>query len=452
MMAAMTARIEPARHYFGTDGVRGVAGTPPMTAAFAFRLGSAAAEALRRRGGTAPRVAVGMDTRRSGPMLAHAITAGLTSRGAHVTWLGVMPTPGVSYLTRQLGCDAGVVVSASHNPYRDNGIKFFDAEGRKLLDEVEAEIEALLDAEVPPVTGEEIGSSGRYRHDDATYESFLLSHAPYLDGLKVGLDCANGAASAIAPRVFRKIGARLDVLFAEPDGVNINVDCGSTHPEALRARVLEHRLDLGVAFDGDADRAILVDRRGRLVTGDHVLAICALARGAKEVVATVMTNLGTERWLAERGVALHRVQVGDRYVHEELTRRGLELGGEQSGHVLFLDKAPTGDGILTALQLLAALRTSRKPLDAWMDEIPTFPQTLVNVRVPVDRKRELAGHPEVAEALRRAEEALGADGRINLRPSGTEPLVRVMVEGADEGAIHGIARDVASTVERVAAG
>ena len=452
MMTAMTVRPDLARQYFGTDGVRGVAGEPPMTAAFAFRLGTAAAEALRRRGHAAPRVAVGMDTRRSGPMLAHAITAGLASRGAHVTWLGVMPTPGVSYLTRGLGCDAGVVVSASHNPYQDNGIKFFDDGGRKLSDEVELEIEALLGAEVPPLTGDAIGSSERYRHDDATYEGFLLGHAPYLDGLKVALDCANGAASAIAPRVFRKIGARLDVLCAAPDGVNINVGCGSTHPEALRERVLEHRLDLGVAFDGDADRALLVDRRGRLVTGDHVLAICALARGATEVVATVMTNLGVERFLAERGVTMHRVQVGDRYVHEELTRRGLTLGGEQSGHVLFLDKAPTGDGILTALQLLAALRTSRRPLEEWMDEIPSFPQTLVNVRVPVERKGELAGHPDVAEALRRAEAALGADGRINLRPSGTEPLVRVMVEGADEGAIRGIARDVASAVERAAIG
>jgi phosphoglucosamine mutase len=448
-MPVMTRRL------FGTDGVRGIAGRAPMSAEVAFALGRATSERLRATLARPPRVVLGMDTRRSGPMLGHAFTAGAVSRGAHVTSAGVVPTPGVSFLTRHLGADAGVVVSASHNPFEDNGIKIFGPGGQKLADDEEAAIERWLDAgdeAYAEITGDAIGVSDRYRRDKGEYRAFLLQHAPYLDGLRVGLDCAEGAASELAPDVFRRIGARVHAIHARPDGRNINVACGSTHPASIRDHVLRNGLDVGVTFDGDADRGLLVDRKGRLVTGDHVLAIVARVRGERELVATVMTNLGIERWLAERGVTVHRTQVGDRYVLSELHRRGLRLGGEASGHVLFLDKAPTGDGILTALQALAAVRASGRPLEAWMDEIPSYPQVLRNVPVATGRKNEAARHPEVLAAVADVEADLGDEGRVNLRPSGTEPLVRVMVEGADEARVDAVARRLAEVVQRVGAG
>jgi phosphoglucosamine mutase len=441
------------RRFFGTDGIRGVAGTTPMTAAFALSLGSATAEHLWARRGERPRLVIGRDTRRSGPMLVSAVAAGLTASGADVIDLGVMPTPGVSHLVRALGAHAGVVVSASHNPYDDNGLKVFGPDGAKLDDDEEAELELHLEVATegrPQRTGADLGRVERYRSDEGHYLRFLLGQAPYLDGLRVGLDCAHGAAYQLAPRVFQQIGARLDVLFAKPDGTNINAGCGSTHPEALRQRVVASGLDVGVTFDGDADRALLVDRRGRLVTGDHVLAICAVVRGEKTVVATSMTNLGTERYLAERGITLQRVAVGDRYVLEALRREGLRLGGEQSGHVLFLDKAPTGDGILTALQVLAACRTSGRPLDAWVDEIPVYPQALVNVRVPAAAKVGLCEEPEVTAAVADAEADLGGDGRVNVRPSGTEPLVRVMVEASRQEVVDRWTVHVAAAIRRAA--
>ena len=440
------------RTYFGTDGIRGVAGKKPMTALFAFKTGAAVTEAIKHTGKATPSVVIGTDTRRSGPMLAQAAGAGIMSRGGTVIFLGIIPTPGVSYLARALHADAGIVISASHNPFEDNGIKLFNGDGEKLSDAVEHEVEVLLRQdpdELPSVTGEAIGTSRRYRRDDDDYMDFLLENAPYLDGLKVGLDCANGACYGLAPRLFQKIGARLDVTNAHPDGLNINVQCGSTHPEKMQTRVRELELDVGVTFDGDADRALLVDKKGRLVTGDHILAICALARGEKTVVATLMSNLGVERFLAERGVELVRTKVGDRYVHAELRERGLTLGGEQSGHVLFLDKAPTGDGIMTALQTLAAVRKSGRALESWMDEIPNYPQVLENVRVPNALKRTIKDHPDVREAVAKVETTLGDDGRINLRPSGTEPLVRVMVEGADQAHVEMLAKSVAQVVASV---
>ena len=421
-----------------------------MTAAFALQLGVAAAEGLKAAGVAKPTLVIGMDTRRSGPMLVHALAAGLCSRGADVTLAGVIPTPGVSYLTRHLNADAGVVVSASHNPFEDNGIKFFNAEGEKLSDEAEARVEAWLENpdKLEPVTGAAIGTSSRYEGRD-DYAEFLLQNAPYLDGLRVGLDCANGSSSHLAPEIFKKLGARLDVMNAQPDGDNINVKSGSTHPEALQARVVAADLDVGVTFDGDADRALLVDRRGRLVTGDHMLAICAVVRGERTVVATIMSNGGTEHYLKERGITLLRTKVGDRYVFEALRREGLTLGGEQSGHLLFLDKAPTGDGLLSALQTLAAVRKSGRALEDWLDDIPVYPQTLRNVRVTPDLKAHLAEHEEVQAALREAEARLQG-GRINLRPSGTEALVRVMVEGPNEKLVKAVAGDVAAVIERVA--
>ncbi|MGL4609770.1 MAG: phosphoglucosamine mutase [Trueperaceae bacterium] len=437
------------RKYFGTDGIRGVAGQHPMTADFAYSVGVAATEALKANGISVPRFLIGTDTRRSGQMLAQALSSGMMTRGAEVTFLGVLPTPGVSYLTCTLNADAGVVISASHNPYEDNGIKFFNHKGEKLSDEVEHTIEKWLEQPhtLEPVTGDAIGTSSRYRRDNNDYMKFLLSHAPYLDGLRLGLDCANGAAYELAPKIFQQIGARLDVINAHPDGVNINLHCGSTHPEALQARVKSLELDIGITFDGDADRALLVDKKGRLVTGDHILAICAATRNEKTIVATLMSNLGVENYLAQRGVSMMRTQVGDRYVHEALLANHLNLGGEQSGHVLFLDKAPTGDGLLTALQTLAAVRKSGKSLEGWMDEIPLYPQTLVNVKVPADKKKSLQEHPKVVEAVKHAETTLGSKGRINLRPSGTEALIRVMVEGADQHEIEGIAKAVAAVVE-----
>jgi phosphoglucosamine mutase len=452
------------RRYFGTDGIRGVAGEAPMTAAFALNLGVAAAETMRRSAGQHPHVLVGMDTRRSGPMLAHSAAAGLTSRGARVTWLGVIPTPGVSYLTRSLGADAGLMVSASHNPFHDNGLKLFDSDGEKLPDAREAVLEELLEAlaqgeldHLTPVTGADVGSVeegsagplGAGSPIDP-YFKHLLDNAPYLDGLRVALDCAHGAAYAIAPQLFNKIGARLDVINVTPDGHNINVQCGSTHPEAVRQKVLTGGFDVGVTFDGDADRALLVDARGRLVTGDHIMAITALSRGESQVVATQMTNLGTEKYLQQHGVALHRTKVGDRYVFEELRTRGLTLGGEQSGHLLFLDKAPTGDGMLTALMLLSAVRKSGRPLEQWMDEIPVYPQLLVNVTVPLELRDGLSAEPAIVAAAERAELELGDSGRLLLRPSGTEPLVRVMVEGQDHDLVERVANEVAQVVRDVA--
>ncbi len=420
-----------------------------MTAEFAFRLGMAATETFKVQGHSRPRIVIGSDTRKSGQMLEQAISSGILSRGGSVISLGILPTPGVSYLTRALEASAGIVISASHNPFEDNGIKFFKHDGEKLSDEVESQIESWLEKQemLEPVTGDAIGSVQRYRRDNDDYFKFLLSNAPYLDGMQLGLDCANGAAYEIAPRLFRQIGARIDVIHAHPDGLNINVACGSTHPEALQDYVLRHRLDAGVTFDGDADRALLVDRQGRLVTGDHILAICASARKETTIVTTLMTNLGVERYLAERGISMVRTQVGDRYVHEALLSQKLSLGGEQSGHVLFLDKAPTGDGLLTALQTLAAVRKSGKALETWLDEIPLYPQTLLNVRVAAERKKELEHHPDVAKAVKKAQETLGVSGRINLRPSGTEALIRVMVEGPDKQEIDGIASRVAEAVE-----
>lgn len=443
-MSAMNAT----REYFGTDGIRGTAGHHPLTAGFTVNLGVALAELLGKPPGRA-RFLLGMDTRRSGAMLAQAITAGLTSRGADVTLLGVVPTPAIAYLTRELKATAGIMISASHNPFQDNGIKIFTAGGEKLSDSLEARIEDFI-RELPDlddVTHTDIGLAVDDGDMTERYFRFLLDNAPFLDGLKVGLDCANGAASTLAPRVFKQIGARLDVVYAEPDGMNINAGCGSTHPQALQERVRQHDLDVGVTFDGDADRTQLIDRRGRLVTGDHMLAILAVTRGEKEVVATVMSNLGLERFLADNGINLHRTAVGDRYVGEELRKRDLSLGGEQSGHLLLLDRAPTGDGILSALQVLAAVRASDVPLEDWMDRIPVYPQLLTNVSVPNGSKDLIAGHEGVLKAVAAAEERLGDDGRVNVRPSGTEPLVRVMVEGPDDQTVQTLTAELVAAVE-----
>lgn len=446
-MLTMTSSPTPQRQFFGTDGIRAVAGEFPLTPAWVLSLGAAAGEVLRERNPRAS-VVIGKDTRQSGDMLEAALAAGLTSRGVGVTHLGVLPTPGVSYLTRELGADAGAVISASHNPYQDNGIKFFGATGEKLSDALEAEMEAAIVrvAELPPVTGTAMGSVTNYTEAERRYSSFLRAQAPDLSGLRIAMDCANGAAYRIAPRVFQAAGADVFAVYTNPDGHNINRHCGSTHLEHLKQLVQGGAYDLGVAFDGDADRCLFVDSRGNEVHGDHMLLLAARARGERSVVTTIMSNMALEVLLGSGGVALERTAVGDRYVHERMKAKGLNLGGEQSGHVLFLDVAPTGDGVLTALLILRAMRQLGTTLDALFDELVMFPQTLLNVRV-LD-KQAASRDPEVQAAVRAAEVRLSGRGRINLRPSGTESLVRVMVEGPDEAEIHELAREIADVIER----
>ncbi|WP_027459562.1 phosphoglucosamine mutase [Deinococcus murrayi] len=434
------------RKYFGTDGVRAVAGEHPLTPAWVMTLGAAAGEVLKRQNPRAS-VVIGKDTRQSGDMLEAALAAGLTSRGVTVIHVGVLPTPGVSYLTRSLGADAGVVISASHNPYQDNGIKFFGPSGQKLSDATELEIEAAID-EVPglaPVTGVDLGSVTNYAEAERLYTGFLRGYAPDLTGLKVAMDCANGAAYRVGPKVFQAAGADVFAVYTTPDGRNINRGCGSTHLEHLQRIVREGDYDLGVAFDGDADRALFVDSRGNVVHGDHMLLLGARARGEAAVVTTLMANMGLEVKLKEAGARLERTAVGDRYVHERLLEQGLTLGGEQSGHMLFLDVSPTGDGVLTALLTLGHMQKLGTTLDELHDDLMMFPQTLVNVRVA--DKKAIACDGAVQAAVSEAESRLSGRGRVNLRPSGTENLIRVMVEGPDEAEIHEIARTLAGVVK-----
>ena len=434
------------RKYFGTDGVRAVAGAFPLTASWVMQLGAAAGEVLK---GQNPRasVVIGKDTRQSGDMLEAALAAGLTSRGVNVIHVGVLPTPGVSYLTRHLNADAGVVISASHNPYEDNGIKFFGADGQKLRDATELEIEAAIDGvdALPPVTGVDLGGVTNYAEAERLYVNYLKAHAPDLSGLRIAMDCANGAAYRVGPKVFQAAGADVFAVYTTPDGRNINRECGSTHLDHLQRIVREGKYDLGVAFDGDADRALFVDSRGNVVHGDHMLLLNARARGEKAVVTTIMANMALEVKLNEAGIPLERTAVGDRYVHERLHDQHLTLGGEQSGHILFLDVSPTGDGVLTALLTLASMRATQTTLDELHDDLVMYPQTLVNVRVA--DKKAIAVDPAVQAAVTDAEAKLHGKGRVNLRPSGTENLIRVMVEGQDAAEIHEIARVLAGVVE-----
>lgn len=439
------------RKYFGTDGVRAVAGAFPLTAAWVMALGAAAGEVLKEQNPRAS-VVIGKDTRQSGDMLEAALAAGLTSRGVTVIHVGVLPTPGVSYLTRHLKADAGVVISASHNPYEDNGIKFFGADGQKLRDATELQIEAAIDRvdALPPVTGVDLGGVTNYAEAERLYVNYLRTHAPDLSGLRIAMDCANGAAYRVGPKVFQAAGADVFAVYTTPDGRNINRECGSTHLDHLQRIVREGKYDLGVAFDGDADRALFVDSRGNVVHGDHMLLLNARARGEKAVVTTIMANMALEVKLNEAGIPLERTAVGDRYVHERLHDQHLTLGGEQSGHILFLDVSPTGDGVLTALLTLGSMRALNVTLDALHDDLVMYPQTLVNVRVA--DKKAIAVDPAVQAAVTEAEAKLHGKGRVNLRPSGTENLIRVMVEGQDAAEIHEIARVLAGVVQTRGAG
>jgi phosphoglucosamine mutase len=418
------------RRLFGTDGVRGVANRD-LTADLALAIGRALGASLPRHA----TVVIGRDTRRSGPMLESALAAGLASAGADVALVGVLPTPAIAELVPRLGAAAGAVISASHNPFADNGIKLIGADGFKLADAEEARVEALVhdppgDA---PLEGAAVGDVSEVQEGRALYIRSLLERHPLdLSGVSVVLDCANGATSVTAPDVLRRMGARLSVIHAEPDGVNINEGCGSTHPRSLQHAVQEGGHDLGLAFDGDGDRVLAVDGRGELVDGDQILAILALhlhGRGelpGEAVVTTTMTNLGFRRAMAARGVEVRWTDVGDRYVLEEMRRGGYVLGGEQSGHLINLRHGPTGDGLATALMLLGALRASGEDLATAASVVQRMPQRLVGVRS--ERRGELPGAASVWDAVRAFEEEFGQDGRVVVRASGTEPLVRVMVE------------------------
>jgi phosphoglucosamine mutase len=446
---------------FGTDGVRGTANVHPMTAEVALSLGRAAAHVFRGDSGR-HQIIIGKDTRLSGYVFEDALTAGVCSMGVNVLVVGPMPTPAMAFLTPDMRCDAGIMISASHNPYQDNGIKFFSHDGFKLPDEVEARIESLIespDFEAVRAGADEIGQVKRIEDADGRYVVFLKHTFPVertLDGVKVVLDCAHGAAYKVGPAVFEELGAELTVIGDEPNGRNINDGVGALHPEVAAARVREVGADIGICLDGDADRCILIAENGEVVDGDAVMAMCAAdlqQRGALKgggVVGTVMSNLGLERFLEERGLHLVRAPVGDRYVVEAMRSKGYNLGGEQSGHVLFLDHNRSGDGLITSLQVLATMLASGKPLSALASVMPRFPQVLVNVQVA--DKRPLEELPDFQKALGAVESDLGDRGRVLVRYSGTEKKARVMVEGEDEGRVSEIANDLAEQLQRALAG
>jgi phosphoglucosamine mutase len=442
------------RKLFGTDGIRGVANQHPMTAEVALRLGRAVAHKFAstvRRG----RIVIGKDTRLSGYMLESALEAGIVSAGADVLLVGPLPTPGIAFITSSMRADAGVVISASHNPYQDNGIKLFASDGFKLPDEVESELERLMEVDGQASGPSDIGKATRVADASGRYVQFLKNAFPRqrtLDGVKIVVDCAHGAAYQVAPRVFEELGAQVIELGVKPNGRNINEGCGAMHPEGLSEEVRRHKAAVGVALDGDADRLILCDELGRVVDGDQVMAILGtrmLASGTLPggaVVATVMSNLGLERALVAKGGRLVRTAVGDRYVVEAMREHGYLLGGEQSGHLVFLDQSTTGDGILAALRVLAVMSDEGRPLSELALTMTRYPQVLINFEVA--NKRPIAELPAVQKAIAAAEGALGSDGRVLVRYSGTEKKARVMIEGLDEKIIRGHAEQIADVLKR----
>jgi phosphoglucosamine mutase len=442
---------------FGTDGVRGVANVYPMTAEVAMQLGRALAY-LIRNGTHRHRVIIGKDTRLSGYMLEQALAAGITSMGVDVWLTGPLPTPGISNLTTSMRADAGAVISASHNPYQDNGIKFFWRDGFKLPDETEAKLEELLSTGAMDTIRPTADNIGRaFRLDDARgrYIVFLKATFPReltLEGMTIVVDCANGAAYKTAPSVLEELGAKVISLGVSPDGTNINEKCGALHPEALARAVVQHGANLGLALDGDADRLIVVDEKGKVVDGDAIMAICTGELVAREqlkkktLVSTVMSNIGLERAVSRWGVKVARTRVGDRYVVEEMRKHGYNLGGEQSGHLLFLDHSTTGDGTLAALQLLAVMCRQGKPLSELASVFEPVPQTLLNV--VVREKRELGELPEVMKVIQSVEQRLGNAGRVLVRFSGTEPKVRILIEGEDGARNEAYAREIAEALSK----
>ncbi|WP_049622407.1 phosphoglucosamine mutase [Frateuria defendens] len=442
--------------YFGTDGIRGRVGQWPISADFILRLGRAAGTVLARGAGRRPQVLIGKDTRVSGYMFESALEAGLVAAGVDVGLLGPMPTPAVAFLTRSMRAAAGIVISASHNPHQDNGIKFFSADGEKLPDEVEQAIERELEAEFVTVPSERLGKAVRLADAAARYTEFCKATVAEdfsLHGLKIVLDCANGATYQAAPKVFAELGAQVVAIGDRPDGLNINLEVGSTHPQTLQRAVLAHGADLGIAFDGDGDRVQLVDRHGALADGDDILYVLACSwrsRGALKgpVVGTLMSNYGLEKALAGMGIALVRANVGDRYVLQQLKAHGGLLGGETSGHILCLDRHTTGDGIVAALAVLEALAASGQDLAEARQGLHKLPQVMLNVRA--DGAREALDGEPVRHALAEVEQALRGRGRVVLRASGTEPLVRVTVEAADADEVQQLAERLAGVVKSAA--
>ncbi len=444
-----------ARNYFGTDGIRGQVGTPPITPDVVMRLGYAAGKVLAHRAaaGDRPTVLIGKDTRISGYMLEASLEAGFAAAGVDVMLAGPMPTPAIAYLTRALRLSAGVVISASHNPYQDNGIKFFSATGNKLPDAVEAEIEAALELPMACVSSDKLGKAKRLDDARGRYIEFCKSTFPNeldLRGLKLVIDCAHGAAYHIAPDVFHELGAEVVAIGNQPNGLNINDGFGATCPEALSLAVREQQADLGIALDGDADRLLMVDASGRVYNGDELLYVMVRDRlasgGIAGAIGTLMTNMAVEAALREMGVEFARAKVGDRYVLEMLQERGWQVGGEGSGHMLFLDKHTTGDGIISALQVLSALRRSGCTLAQSTAGVRLWPQTLLNVRIRAGFDWQASA--DLLAAKQRAESELGDQGRVLIRASGTEPLLRVMVEARDAALAHSLAERIAACVPR----
>jgi phosphoglucosamine mutase len=445
------------KKYFGTDGIRGQVGTHPITPDFVLKLGWATGKVFAGKGGG--KVLIGKDTRISGYMFESSLEAGLTSAGMDIHLLGPMPTPAVAYLTRTLQAKAGIVISASHNAFQDNGFKFFSGDGTKLNDDIEFAIEAEMEKELATVDSSEIGKASRIVDASGRYIEFCKSTIPgslSLNGLSIVLDCANGATYHIAPSVFRELGAQVTTIGTDPDGLNINEECGSTHPQGLVEKVLEEKADLGIAFDGDGDRVIMVDHKGEQVDGDELLYVIArykLGGQGKQsnnsedqgIIGTVMSNLGLEIALQELSIPFCRTKVGDRYVMSELKNKQWLYGGESSGHIICLDSTSTGDGIISALQVLAAMQHFDQGLHDLKAGMTKFPQTMINVRI--SNTDGLENNAAIQAAINKAENELGKTGRVLLRPSGTEPVVRVMVEGENDDQVRKLATDISEVVD-----
>jgi len=444
------------RRYFGTDGIRGKVGQTPINAEFVLKLGWAAGRVLAKTQGGPGKVIIGKDTRISGYMFESALQAGLSAAGVDIRLLGPMPTPAIAYLTRTLHCQAGIVISASHNPYDDNGIKFFSAQGLKLADDIETAIEDELEQPMLTVDSAELGKAERVMDAAGRYIEFCKSTIPStmdFRGMKVVVDCANGATYHVAPSVFEELGAEVITIGVEPDGFNINRECGSTYPQATQMAVLEHGADLGIALDGDGDRVIMVDHKGEVVDGDELLYIIAQSRWQAKslngaVVGTLMSNFGLEQALRTQGIEFKRAAVGDRYVMEMLRQGGWTLGGESSGHIICLDRTSTGDGIVAALQVMAEVYKSGSPLHELKKGMTKFPQVMLNV--PVVPGFDVSKSSAIQKAYNDVLSELRDEGRVLLRPSGTEPVIRVMVEGPDSGQVQALASQLADAVAQAA--
>ncbi|TAK71946.1 MAG: phosphoglucosamine mutase [Gammaproteobacteria bacterium] len=447
----MTHPSHTPRRYFGTDGIRGRVGVWPITPEFVLKLGWAVGKVLARQG--TGKVLIGKDTRISGYMFESVLESGLSAAGIDTHLLGPMPTPAIAYLTRTLRAQAGIVISASHNPYYDNGIKFFSSQGTKLPDPIELAIEEQLEQPMTTVDSAALGKAIRVVDAPGRYIEFCKSTVSsdiILNGLKIVVDCAHGAAYHVAPNVFRELGAEVIEIGVEPNGLNINLNCGATHPEWLRQQVLEHKADLGIALDGDGDRVVMIDHRGNILDGDDLLYIIIrhklmLGTFKGGVVGTVMANFGFEQALKQLGIEFVRVPVGDRYIISELNKRHWSLGGEPSGHIVCREMTTTGDGIITALQVLAAMRHEAKSLAEVQTGLTRYPQVLLNVRV--NKQDYSLDNPRIQQAVQDAEYTLGQQGRVLLRRSGTEPLIRVMVEGEDEQRVRMLAEQLVGVVK-----